>query len=178
VPRAYGRPRPTRRHHPVTQAGGCEDDTAILGIGDTSSLSTLGILFPHARLAARVLRTRTNTRTGASNTETVYAVTSLSWDQVTTARLAQLIRGHWAIENAVHHVRDTTYDEDRSQVRTGSGPRVMATLRNVAIGIIRTRHASPNVAATSRSLGRRTHQLLACLDHGQITPVTTASTLN
>ena len=40
VPRAYGRPRPTRRHHLVTQAGGCEDDTAILGIGDTSSLST------------------------------------------------------------------------------------------------------------------------------------------
>jgi len=40
MPRAHGRPRPTRRHHPVTQAGGCKDDTAILGIGDTSSLST------------------------------------------------------------------------------------------------------------------------------------------
>jgi len=52
----------------------------------------------------------------------VYAVTNLDWAQVTAAGLAQLIRGHWSIENRVHHVRDTTFDEDRSQVRTGSAP--------------------------------------------------------
>jgi len=40
APRAYGRWRSTRRHHLVTQAGDCEGDTAILGIGDTSLLST------------------------------------------------------------------------------------------------------------------------------------------
>ena len=47
--------------------------------------------------------------------------------------LAEWMRQHWAIENKLHHVRDMTYDEDRSQVRTGSAPRFMATLRNIAI---------------------------------------------
>ena len=45
------------------------------------------------------------------------------------AELAAIIRGHWFIEDRLHWVRDMDYDEDRSQVRTASGPRVMATLR-------------------------------------------------
>ncbi len=54
----------------------------------------------------------------------------------------------------------------------------MATLRNVAIGLIRTADNSASIAAVTRTLGRRIEQLLHLLDHGQITPVTTASTLN
>lgn len=137
-----------------------------------------GIGFPHARLAARISRTRTSITSGVTSRETVYAVTNLDWGQVTAAGLAQLIRGHWSIENRVHHVRDTTFDEDRSQVRTGTAPRVMATLRNIAIGLIRTADNSASIAAATRTLGRRVEQLLHLLDHGQITPVTTASTLN
>jgi hypothetical protein len=62
----------------------------------------------------------------------VYAVTSLPFEQASPTRLADLIRGHWAIE-ALHHLRDTTFAEDASQARTGSGPHVMATLRNLVI---------------------------------------------
>jgi len=51
--------------------------------------------------------------------------------------LLALVRGHWTIENRVHWVRDVTFDEDRSQVRKRNGPRVMASLRNLAIGILR-----------------------------------------
>ena len=137
-----------------------------------------GIGFPHARLAVRVIRTRGDVRAGRTTQEIVYAVTSLGWDDVTAARLADIIRGHWAIENAVHHVRDTTFDEDRSQLRTGTAPQVMATLRNIAIGVIRTRLGGPNIAAATRSLGRHTEHLLNLLGHPQATPVTTASTLN
>jgi hypothetical protein len=61
---------------------------------------------------------------------TVYAITSLPFELASPARLADLLRGHWAIE-AVHHIRDTTFAEDGSQVRTGAGPHVMATLRNL-----------------------------------------------
>ena len=43
--------------------------------------------------------------------------------------LAAIIRGHWHIEDRLHWVRDMDYDEDRSRVRTASGPRVMAALR-------------------------------------------------
>lgn len=137
-----------------------------------------GIGFPHAHLAARITRTRAKTGTGAVSTETVYVITNLGWDQITPAQLADLVRGHWAIENRVHHVRDVTFDEDRSQVRTGNGPRVMATLRNVAIGLIRARHGGQNIAAATRTLGRRPEKLLGLLDHKRVTPVTGASTLN
>jgi hypothetical protein len=78
----------------------------------------------------------------------------------------------------VHDVRDTLFDEDHSQVRTGTAPRVMATLRSVTIGLIRTLDHGANIAATTRSLGRRTEHLLDLLDHGQITTVTAESTLN
>jgi hypothetical protein len=60
---------------------------------------------------------------------TVYAITNLTAAQASPARLADAIRGHWGIE-ALHHIRDTTFAEDTSQVRTGTAPRTMASLRN------------------------------------------------
>jgi predicted transposase YbfD/YdcC len=67
---------------------------------------------------------------------TVDAITSLTFEQASPARLADLIRGHWAIENGLHHVRDVTFAEDASQVRTGTGPHTMACLRNLVIGVL------------------------------------------
>jgi predicted transposase YbfD/YdcC len=46
-------------------------------------------------------------------------------------------------------VRDVTYDEDRSQVRTGTGPRAMATLRNLAVSVLRI-HGATNIAHATR----------------------------
>src|SRR5262249_44063930 len=67
----------------------------------------------------------------------VLGVTSLAATEATPERLATYVRGHWSIENKIHWVRDVTFGEDASHVRTGSRPRVMATLRNLAIGLIR-----------------------------------------
>ena len=58
-------------------------------------------------------------------------------------------RGHWGIENRVHWVRDVTFDEDRSQVRTGSAPQIMAALRNLTISVIRLA-GETNIAAALR----------------------------
>ena len=75
---------------------------------------------------------------GKERDETVYGVTSLPAPTPTEAMaLLALIRGHWSIENRLHWVRDVTFDEDRSRVRKGNGPRVMATLRNLAISVLR-----------------------------------------
>ena len=52
----------------------------------------------------------------------MYAITSLTATQAQPAELAAIIRGHWLIEDRLHWVRDVTYDEDRSQVRTSNGP--------------------------------------------------------
>ena len=111
-----------------------------------------GITFPHARQAIRLIRRR---KTGGKpwSVQTVYAVTNLDPHQTTPGHLAELIRGHWGIENRSHHVRDTTFDEDRSQIRTGNAPRAMATFRNLAIGALR--HTGwNNIAAGLRHTGR------------------------
>lgn len=86
---------------------------------------------------ARIERTTTTVRTGQVRHDDATIITSLNPDQASPARLLELVRGHWAIENRSHWVRDVTFDEDRSQVRTGQGPRMMAILRNLAIAILR-----------------------------------------
>jgi predicted transposase YbfD/YdcC len=93
-------------------------------------------LFPHARQAMKIVRRR-RTRFGRWHTETVYAITSLDYRDAHPALLAAWVRGHWGIENRLHWVRDVTFDEDRSQVRTANGPQVMAALRNIAITALR-----------------------------------------
>ena len=84
----------------------------------------------------------------------------------------------WPRRQRSHQHAVTTFDEDRSQVRTGTAPRVMATLRNIAIGLIRTADTTASIAAATRTLGRRVDRLLHLLDHGQITSVTGAPTMN
>jgi len=92
--------------------------------------------FPHVRGIFQMQRT-TQRKQGTSTTLVeAYGVTSLGPLDATAADLAGYIRGQWSIE-AIHHVRDTTYDEDRSQVRTGNAPQAMATLRNTAISLLR-----------------------------------------
>ena len=86
--------------------------------------------------------------------ETCYAVTSLRPGQASAGELAAIVRGHWAIEDRLHWVRDMDWDEDRSQVRTASGPRVMAALRNLAITILRLAGAT-SIAAALRYHARR-----------------------
>ena len=68
--------------------------------------------------------------------EKVYGITSLSVAQANAARLLELTRGHWAIENELHYKRDVTLGEDASRVRTGSAPQVMAALRNTIIHVL------------------------------------------
>ena len=84
---------------------------------------------------------------------TIYAITSLTFAQASPARLADYIRGHWAIENGLHYVRDVTFAEDASQLRTGAGPHVMACLRNLAIGAL-SRAGPVNLAAALRHHAR------------------------
>jgi predicted transposase YbfD/YdcC len=120
-----------------------------------------GLDFPHATQAIRLTR-RVRPPTGRRwRTVTVHAVTSLTAAQASPARLADWIRGHWGIE-ALHHIRDTTFAEDASQVRTGTAPRAMASLRNLAIGILR-QHGHHNIAAAVRRNARDATRVLPLL---------------
>jgi predicted transposase YbfD/YdcC len=81
--------------------------------------------------------------------ETAYAITSLDRERGRAEQLIKLWREHWHIENRLHWVRDVTFDEDRSQVRTGHIPQVMAAFRNSAISLMRVLGAR-NIAAACR----------------------------
>ena len=93
--------------------------------------------FGSARQFIAVDRERADLADRMTSMETSYYVTDLRPGQAGPAELASYIRGHWGIENRSHYVRDRVFDEDRSQVRVGGAPQVLATLRNLAISILR-----------------------------------------
>lgn len=108
--------------------------------------------WPGAKQVCKVERRRE--RAGQVSTEVAYAITSLG-PATPPARLLAIWRGHWAIENRLHYVRDVTLGEDASQVRSGAAPQVMAALRNTVIALLR--HAGhANIAAARRALGWQT----------------------
>jgi predicted transposase YbfD/YdcC len=105
------------------------------------------ITFTGAAQVAQIRRTVT--RRGKKTVEVVYVITSADHAAAPPPVLAAWVQGHWGIENRSHWVRDVVYDEDRSQIRTGNGPQVMATLRNTAISLLRLSGAT-NIAASLR----------------------------
>ena len=112
-----------------------------------------GIGFPHAALALQITRRRRPLSGGRCSVETIHAVTDLTAKHTNPAELADAQRAQRGIENRLHWVRDVTYSEDLSQIRTGHGPAVMATLRNLAISLLRLAGA-PTIAAATRHLSR------------------------
>lgn len=93
--------------------------------------------FPHVAQVFVLQRETTDIVRQKSRLETVYGVTSLPPSLASPQRLLDLSRGHWAIENRLHWVRDVTFDEDRSRVRRGQGAQVMASLRNLVVSVLR-----------------------------------------
>jgi predicted transposase YbfD/YdcC len=111
---------------------------------------TKGIGFPYAKQVIRVTRERLVTATSQRSTEVVYAICSLASGQARPATIAQWLQQHWGIENRVHWVRDVTLDEDRSTIRTGAAPQIMASLRNTALNLHRINGAE-NIAEACRA---------------------------
>ena len=126
---------------------------------ETRSISVSGAMaglsdWPGLDQVIKLEREVINKTTGEVREEIVYGVTSLCEPRATPAQLNKLCREHWTIENKVHWVRDVTFDEDRSQVRSGNAPQVMAALRNVAISALRLRKVA-NIAAALRRYAAR-----------------------
>ncbi len=86
-----------------------------------------------------------------------YGVTSLSGTAASAARLLELNRTYWCIE-AMHHILDWSFDEDRGRIRSGHGPEITTQFRRFAIGLIKTRGLP--VAETTCALNRKTRRVL------------------
>jgi hypothetical protein len=91
-----------------------------------------------------------------------YLITSVPRRRAGAATLLGWSRGHWGIENRVHYVRDVTMGEDANRTRSGSGPQVLAALRNLAISQLRLDGVT-NIAAGLRRNAARVRDLLVSL---------------
>lgn len=129
----------------------------------TSTLLNDFVNFPHVGQVARVERIIEQSKSGKVRTEVVYLITSLSPEEAGPERLLALNRGHWEIENRVHWVRDVTFGEDHSQIRKGAGPRMMATLRNLALSLVRLYRQASGIAEALRDLAAQPHLALGLL---------------
>jgi len=158
--------------HEVTETGHGRQERRTIQVMDAPG--HIQKRFPHARQVALIERyvtraTRKRKKHGRGYTKVtvrsavaVFVITSLDAREAAPEHLAGYVRRHWRIENQVHYVRDVTYREDASRVRTGTRPRIMATLRNLAIGLIR-QAGHTKIAATIRKIKYDNRLLLAIL---------------
>lgn len=116
--------------------------------------------WPHIRQVAQVTRVITSKK--GTTTEIVYLITNLSSAHASPERLLAIVRGHWSIENGSHYVRDVTFGEDRSRLRSGNAPHVLAALRNLAITLIH-RTGTSQIAAARRMFSHDPAQALDLL---------------
>ena len=86
----------------------------------------------------------------------------MSPEQDDAQRLLELNRGHWGVENRSHSARDVTFAEDRSRIRVGHGPAIMASLRNFAIVLARL-HGFTDIASALRAFDHQPRRALAAL---------------
>jgi hypothetical protein len=89
--------------------------------------------FPHVVQLARLDRIR-ELKNGRQEVETVWIITSLSPDKAGAARLLELARQYWSIENGTHQRLDVSSGEDRCRVRHPIAATVLGVLRRAVQG--------------------------------------------
>lgn len=92
---------------------------------------------------------RVELRTKKSSVKQHYGITSLVPMEADAARLLELTRSHWAIENGLHHRRDVTFKEDACRMKSHRAAEALAVFNNLALGVIR-RAGWDNVAEARR----------------------------
>jgi predicted transposase YbfD/YdcC len=105
--------------------------------------------WPGLKQVFKVTRTVTWPGSGDMQTSVRYGITSLSPERANAAHLLTFTRNHWGIENGLHWVRDVTFHEDHSILRTGRTHHLMAAIRNLAISLLRI-HGYTRIASTLR----------------------------
>lgn len=111
---------------------------------------------------------RESKKTGKKTEETVYGGHLQSEDEKLPQQILLESRSHWAIENREHYVRDVTFDEDKSKIRTGNGPHMMAILRNLALNIMRSR----GIKNVREKIIEFSHSPVNLLNYLNLTPLT------
>jgi predicted transposase YbfD/YdcC len=125
-----------------------------------------GVEFPGVAQVFRIRRDTFDHLGRRLTKEIVHGVTSLTALLAGPGLLAGMVRSHWGIENKSHWVRDVVFREDSQHAYAGTGAQVMATLRNLALGLLRL----AGITQITRTLQR------IAADRTRIYPVIAAAT--
>lgn len=115
--------------------------------------------FPYVGQVFLIEREVVHKKSGKRSMETALGITSRSPEQASPARLLEINRGHWTIENRCHYILDWNYDEDRCRIRTQHGPENVSRLRRFAIGLLLRFKGKFSVAEKMRRLNRNIRQV-------------------
>jgi predicted transposase YbfD/YdcC len=126
----------------------------------TSTMLNEYVNWPGVEQVFQLERQVIEKKTGEVTTRVVYGITSLSEEEADAEQLLSFVRHHWHIENKSHWTRDVIFDEDRSQVRRGRLPQVMATLRNTVISLLRA-YGINRIAEARRRFAARPNEAIA-----------------
>ena len=133
------------------------DKRSIVGshlLADYSDWPALAQVFKLERQSTNAL--------GETQTQVRYGITSLPTHLADPHRMLHLTRGHWGIENGLHHRRDVTLHEDHGQLRMGHAPEMMAVLNNIVLGLF-AKQGETNVAHARRDFAYHLERTLAPL---------------
>lgn len=133
--------------------------TEVRRLRTTTALNAYLTVLPRVGQVAELTRTVTDHK--GTHQEVVFLVTSRPPARARRRQLLAWIRGHWSVE-ARHWLRDVTFGEDRSRLRGGHAPQIMAAVRNLCLTLIR-RTGTTEIAATRRSFANHPAKALALL---------------
>lgn len=128
----------------------------------TELAGSLSAIWAQSVQVAKRTRTATVRRTDTTPREIVSPMTTPSASRASPPRVLSLVRGHWCLENSLHDGRDVTVGEDRSRLRTGYAPPVMAALRHLALPLMHRCGQFP-IASAQRHVSSHPQEALALL---------------
>jgi predicted transposase YbfD/YdcC len=123
---------------------------------------TAAKLFPGVVALGRITSRRRLVGRGAEKPVVRYFLLS---KYMSASRLLQVVRSHWSIENRMHWLLDVLFDEDASRARKDHGPENLATLRRLALNIIRSHPATISMRQKVKRAGWDDAFLLDLLGH-------------
>ena len=106
--------------------------------------------WPGLQQVFRLRQVSRRPKEGAPQEQLFFGITSLGPEQASPQKLLTLWREHWHIENGVHWVRDKDFGEDESRARSGTLPHALATMRNLAMNVLRIYGQEPIKDARTR----------------------------
>jgi len=118
--------------------------------------------WPHLAQVFKLDRQVTLLKTGSQRCQTVYGITSLAAHQADPARLIQIVRDYWGIENGLHYRRDKTLNEDAQRISCPTLAQATAILNNLVLGLV-LKQGYRNLAAARRFYNARLHHALSLL---------------